>query len=142
MADTVPAFDFRRWGVGGIATVAALLILGLVAFLDGLFRGSIPLQVLGAICLGGGITIFVIKIGEEIHPVTAKWGIVGEVGEVVSEVSKLRAGTVQVRSELWSAKSELPIGLGTKVRVVRTEGLVAWVTEMEEPVLDRREPEK
>lgn len=131
MAETIPAFDLRRWGPGGVTVVVVLLVSGFVAFLDGFLRQSILLEVLGTICLGGGITIFFIKVAEEIKPVTAKWSIVGEIGEVVDTVSKQKAGVVQIRSELWSAKSETTITAGARVRVHRTEGLLAWVAELE-----------
>ena len=112
--------------------VSALFVTGLLAFVDGIFKESVALQVLGAICLGGGIVLFSIKIGEEIHPVTAKWGIAGEVGEVVTEVDRHGKGVVRVRSELWSAKSEEHLPTGTKVRVTRVEGLLAWVARLDE----------
>lgn len=131
MAETIPAFDFRRWGVGGIVAVGTLLILGIAAFLRGFSSGSIPAQVLGTICLGAGITIFFVKVSEEIKVVSVNWSIVGETGEVVDEVSPKKAGVVRVRSELWSATSEAPIPTGAKVRVVRQEGLQAWVAKLE-----------
>lgn len=112
--------------------MAVLLASGLAALLDGLIHGSIPLQVLGATCLGAGMTIFFVKIAEEIKPVTAKWSIAGEVGEVVEEVGREKTGIVRVRSELWSARSEASIAPGTKVRVIRTEGLLARVAELDE----------
>lgn len=131
MAETIPAFDFRRWGVGGIIAVGALLILGVAAFLRGFYTGSIPAQVLGTICLGAGITIFFVKVSEEIKVVSVNWSIVGETGEVVNEVNPKMAGVVRVRSELWSATSETSIPAGTKVRVTRQVGLQAWVAKLE-----------
>ena len=111
--------------------IGALFVLGLVGLAEGVLRGSVIFQILGAICLGGGIMTFAVKIGEEIHPVTAKWGINGELGEVVEGVGREAKGVVRVRSELWSARSEEPIPAGEKVRVVRVEGLVAWVTRID-----------
>jgi membrane protein implicated in regulation of membrane protease activity len=132
MSDTVPAFDFRRWGVGGIVMVGVLLASGLTAFVEGLFRGSVGMQVIGTICLGGGVVILALKFGEEIHPVTAKWSITREIGEVVKDLDGHTNGIVRVRSELWSAKSEAHIPLGAKVRVARVEGLTAWVVKIED----------
>lgn len=106
--------------------------MGVVAFLDGLAHGSIPLQILGVFCLGGGITVFFVKVAEEIKVVTVNWSIVGEVGEVVEEVGQKKGGVVRVRSELWSAMSETPIPPGAKVRVVRKDGLLAWVEKLGE----------
>lgn len=130
--DQIPIFDLRRWGVGGVVVVGALLLLGLAAFIDGFLHTSIGPEVVGAVCIGGAILIFVIKSSEEIHIVTAKWTIIGEVGEVVQDADRDTKGLVRVRSELWSAKSETPVGQGTKVRVTRVEGLTAWVAKLEE----------
>jgi membrane-bound ClpP family serine protease len=56
----------------------------------------------------------------------------GEVEEVVKDVDRQTKGIVRVRSELWSAKSEVYIPSGAKVRVARVEGLMAWVVELED----------
>jgi membrane-bound ClpP family serine protease len=132
MAETVPAFDFRRWGVGGVLIISALFASGLITFVDGILRESVRLQVLGSICVGGGILLLAIKLGEDIHPVVSKWGMVGEVGEVVKEVDRHAKGIVRVRSELWSARSETRISAGAKIRVARVEGLHVWVVKPEE----------
>jgi membrane-bound ClpP family serine protease len=86
---------------------------------DGLFRGSVGLQVIGTVCLGGGFVVLAVKFREETHPVTAKWSMTGEVGEVVKDADGQTEGIVRVRSELWSAKSEVHIPAGAKVRVAR-----------------------
>ena len=130
--DEVPAFDCRRWGVRGILAVAAYNIVGLAAAVNGFFVGSSGLLDIGSICVGGGVLRFVIKVTVEFRPVTAKWSIVGEDGEVVKDVGRRDGGVVRVRSELWSAKSEAPIGRGEKIRVAKVEGLVAWVSRLEE----------
>ena len=74
--------------------------------------------------------MFVAKVAEEIQPVTTKWDMTGEPGEVVQEVGKDTKGIVRVHSELWSAKSEEPIALGSKVRVTKVEGLQVWVEKL------------
>jgi membrane-bound ClpP family serine protease len=130
--DRVAAFDLRRWGAGGVVAVGALLVVGAAAFYRGLVVGSYALQVLGALCLGGGTLVFFVKVAEDIKPVRAKWGIEGEVGEVVTPVGRGIKGTVFVRSELWSAVSDSYLGPGTKVRVAKAEGLVARVVKLGE----------
>ena len=74
--------------------------------------------------------MFVAKVAEEIQPVTTKWDMTGEPGEVVQEVGKDTKGIVRVHSELWSAKSESSIAPGSKVRVIRVEGLLVWVEKL------------
>lgn len=59
---------------------------------------------------------------------TTSGSLQGETGLVVSEVipNTLR-GKVRIKSEIWSAQSERPIPVGTKVRVVHGEGVSVWV---------------
>jgi len=110
--------------------VAGFIIGGLALFVDGIAAGRAGFQILGAIVLIGGIAMFTAKVSEEIRPYTAKWEPNGEAGEVVTEVGKDAKGTVRIRSELWSAKSEGPIAPGSKVRVTKVEGLLVWVEKV------------
>jgi membrane-bound ClpP family serine protease len=130
VTENIPEFDRRRWGPGGIELVAGFLIVGLFVFVDGIVAGRIGLQIIGAVFLGGGIALFFAKITEEIHPSAVKWELTGEPGEVVAEVGKYTKGIVRVHSELWSAKSESPIAAGSKVRVIKVEGLQVWVEKL------------
>ena len=130
MTENIPPFDRRRWGPGGIEMVAGFIIVGLAVLVDGIAAGRASFQIIGIIILVGGIALFIAKVAEEIQPVTTKWDITGEPGEVVQEVGKDTKGIVRVRSELWSAKSENPIALGSKVRVTKVEGLQVWVEKL------------
>ena len=130
MAENIPPFDRRRWGPGGIEMVAGFIIVGLAVLVDGIAAGRASFQVIGIVILVGGIALFVAKVAEEIQPVTTKWDMTGEPGEVVQEVGKDTKGIVRVRSELWSAKSESPIAQGSKVRVTKVEGLQVWVEKL------------
>jgi membrane-bound serine protease (ClpP class) len=51
--------------------------------------------------------------------------VIGRIGEANTEI--YNEGSVQLESELWSARSELSIPAGTRVRVVRREGLTLIV---------------
>jgi membrane-bound serine protease (ClpP class) len=55
--------------------------------------------------------------------------VIGQIGETRSLVH--HEGTVYVGSELWSARSEMPIAEGRRVRVVRLDGLVVEVEPVE-----------
>ncbi|HZY70613.1 MAG TPA: NfeD family protein [Thermoplasmata archaeon] len=60
--------------------------------------------------------------------VTTPSSLQGETGVVVVDVEpNSMKGKVRIRSEVWSAQSEAPIAQGTKVRVVRGEGVSVWV---------------
>ncbi len=54
--------------------------------------------------------------------------LIGHIGEARTEIGV--EGSVQVNSELWSARSSTPIPAGSKVRIVGKEGLVL-IVEME-----------
>jgi membrane-bound serine protease (ClpP class) len=51
--------------------------------------------------------------------------VVGQLGKAETEI--FHTGSVQVASELWSARSETPIPAGSDVRVTAREGLVLTV---------------
>jgi membrane-bound serine protease (ClpP class) len=52
-------------------------------------------------------------------------GLVGMIGEAKTKI--LEDGSVQVGGELWSAKSDTPIPVGSPVRVVQRDGFVLIV---------------
>jgi len=58
--------------------------------------------------------------------------MIGRIGVAKTEVH--REGSVQIGSELWSAKSEEPIPMGTRVRVVERVGFILKVEALEQEV--------
>lgn len=54
--------------------------------------------------------------------------LVGQVGEAKTRI--LEEGSVQVDGELWSARSEAPISVGSSVRIIRREGFVLVVEKI------------
>jgi membrane-bound serine protease (ClpP class) len=55
--------------------------------------------------------------------------LVGEIGNTKSEINP--QGSVQIAGELWSARSEQPIPLGSQVRVIGRDGLILLVEPVE-----------
>jgi len=110
--------------------VAGFIIAGSALFIDGIVAGRAAFQILGAVILIGGIAMFTAKVSEEIRPFTPKWELIGEPGEVVTEVGKHAKGIVRISSELWSAKSESRIAPGSNIRVTKVEGLLVWVEKV------------
>jgi membrane-bound ClpP family serine protease len=51
--------------------------------------------------------------------------LIGQSGQAKTEI--LDAGSVQVNSELWSARSEQSIPAGSRIRVVNREGFTLIV---------------
>jgi inner membrane protein len=59
---------------------------------------------------------------------TTSSGLIGEVGIVIAPViPNTLKGKVRVRSEIWSARSDIPIPAGVRVRVVQGEGVSVTV---------------
>lgn len=65
---------------------------------------------------------------------TTSGGLVGdEAIVVVPVVPNTLKGKVRVRSEVWSARSDVPIPVGTRVRIVHGEGVSVSVEPIEPP---------
>ncbi len=65
---------------------------------------------------------------------TTSGGLVGDEAIVIAPVepNTLR-GKVRVRSEVWSARSTIPIPVGTRVKIVHGEGVSVSVEPVEPP---------
>ena len=65
---------------------------------------------------------------------TTSGGLVGDEAVVVADIipNTLR-GKVRVRSEIWSARSNQPIPVGTRVRIIHGEGVSVSVEPIETP---------
>ena len=57
--------------------------------------------------------------------------VVGLIGETRTEIESHAAGSVLVEGELWQARSKKPIPAGRTVRVLRQDGFVLTVKEIE-----------
>ena len=92
-------------------------------------RGSVnPLVAFAAsLCVAGFLWIAVRKSIEAAttKPTHDLGALVGQVGEARTMVHD--DGSVQVDGELWSARSEQEIPVGSPVRVVRREGFILFV---------------
>jgi len=71
-----------------------------------------------------------IAVGKSIQAANARpshdlSALIGQTGEAKTKI--LEEGSVQVGSELWSARSEKPIMAGSSVRIIRREGFILIV---------------
>ncbi|MGD0250409.1 MAG: NfeD family protein [Thermoplasmata archaeon] len=65
---------------------------------------------------------------------TTSGGLVGDEAIVIADVvPNTLKGKVRVRSEVWSARSNVPIAAGTRVRVVHGEGVSVSVEPIDPP---------
>jgi len=92
-------------------------------------RGGVNLWVafFASLCVAGFLWIAVRKSVEAatVRPSHDLGALVGQVGEARTKVHD--DGSVQVDGELWSARSEQEIPVGSPVRVVRREGFILFV---------------
>jgi membrane-bound serine protease (ClpP class) len=122
------------------------LVIALIAFIIGsiyLFQGDYwwqpgvnpILAVVTSILAGGYIWIAVTKVMETeyMRPQHGTSQLIGKIGEAKTDI--FTEGSVQIESELWSAHSEVPIDVGTDVRVIKIEGFILEV----EPVTPNNE---
>jgi membrane-bound serine protease (ClpP class) len=117
----------REWAL-------ALSILGMVVGSLYLFPGTGWLPAVNPILavvisvLSAGFLWFAVRKGMQAHhahPLQDLKSLIGQMGLSKTEVSN--AGSVQVASELWSARSAQSIPAGSRVRVVSREGFTLIV---------------
>lgn len=135
LAPFLYALRFHRWRAP-LLIVTLILVMGGSVLLfpgeDGRWLGVNPL-VAGLVSLvsSGILWLFAERAFAAMTapPAMSDFHLVGKVGEARTDI--LEEGSVQVSSELWSARSAVPIPAGSKVRVVGKEGLVLVVERIE-----------
>lgn len=69
--------------------------------------------------------------------VTNAYGVIGKIGIVTVDIDAIEAtGQVKVNGEIWSAKADTNIPKGTKVEVLRIDGVKLIVTPKVESLSD------
>ncbi len=121
----------------------AFLAIALVAFVIGsayLFQGTAPwkpgvnpvLAIIASIIASGYLWIAGTKVleTEKLKPRHDLTKLIGEEGEARTDIHT--EGSVQLGSELWSARSEEPILSGSKVKVIKRDGFILEVEPIPE----------
>jgi len=119
---------------GSILLVAGCLYLFAPTYLLDSVVG--PIAVLVAAIIATVIEVFYYRWVAPNHwPLsTTTAGLVGHEGIVeAAVVPNTMKGKVRVNSEVWSARAEVPIPVGTRVRVVHGEGVSVRVEPVEPP---------
>lgn len=114
------------------------LVIALIAFVVGsiyLFEGDYwwqpgvnpVLAIVTSVMACGFLWIAVTKVleSDRLRPRHKLANLTGEIGEAKTDIHS--EGTVQIESELWSARSSILIPEGSKVRVVKREGFILEV---------------
>ena len=119
------------------------LVIALIAFVIGsayLFRGATwwqpgvnpVLAIIASIIASGYLWIAATKVleTEKLKPRHDLEKLIGNIGEARTDVHD--EGSIQLGSELWSARSDTPIHAGSKVKVVKREGFILEVEPLPE----------
>jgi membrane-bound serine protease (ClpP class) len=125
--------SFGLLGVAGIVCLALGAIM-LVDLPEKELRID-PFLAVGTAVGVGGILLFLLAIAVRAFrrkPVTGMEGIVGQVGEALSDIAP--EGQVFLAGTYWSAVSQKPIPKGSKVRCVNIKGLTLEVEAVSEDV--------
>ncbi len=121
----------------------AFLAVALVAFVIGsayLVQGTAPwkpginpiLAIVVSVLASGYIWIAATKVleTEKLKPRHDLAKLIGEIGEARTDIHN--EGSVQLGSELWSARSEVNIPEGSKVKVIKRDGFILDVEPIPE----------
>lgn len=116
-----------------LAAVIGLVIGSVVLFQPGEGTVLSPWVIGGATAISAGLFGWAFRMAVRAQRLAVRTGtqtLVGAEGIATTPIAPI--GTVQVRSELWTAVSETPIAAGTPVRVVAVEGVRLYVAPVEE----------
>ncbi len=120
----------RPWSDLTLALSIVMLILGSLYLFpgNGLLPAVNPVLAIVISVLSGIFLWYTVRKGIQAHrarPVQDLNLLVGQPGMTKTEVSS--SGSVQVASELWSARSEAPIPAGSRIRVISRDGFILVV---------------
>ena len=117
-------------------------IIGVIIGSAYLFRGeglapavNIWLVIIVSLLMGGFLWFVIIKVLEslDVLPSHDLSTLVGKIGEMKTDIHHAHdEGSAQVAGELWTVRSESPIPVGTRVRVIERNGFVLDVEAIEE----------
>ena len=115
---------------GVIFVSAAALIAGLVAF----FGAGIVTQVVTfVVVLAGSLAllrpVLIARLGKARGVPSRTEALVGQAGLVTIDIDpQVGAGRVNIGGQDWAARAAGPLSVGTRVRVVGSDGIVLEVT--------------
>lgn len=115
-----------------LAAVIGLVIGSVLLFRPGEGVALSPWVIGGAAVISAGLFGWAFRMAVRAQRLAVRTGIQTLLGaEGVATTPVAPTGTVQVRSELWTAVSDTPIPAGTPVRVVAVEGVRVRVVPVE-----------
>ena len=123
----------REWALA--LSILALIVGSLYLFPGTGFLPAVnPVLAVITSLLSAGFLWFIVRKGMQAYharPLQDLQKLIGQAGQAKTEI--LDGGSVQVASELWSARSEKSIPAGSRVRVVSREGFTLIVERDGQP---------
>jgi membrane-bound serine protease (ClpP class) len=117
----------REWAL--VVSILALIVGSLFIFPGKGFLPAVnPVLAVIISLISAGWLWFIVRKGMQAYqarPMQDLQNLIGQSGQAKTEI--LEAGSVQVNSELWSARSEQSIPAGSRIRVVNREGFTLIV---------------
>jgi membrane-bound serine protease (ClpP class) len=89
-----------------------------------------------------GILLFLGRLAIKAHrqlPTTGIEGLIGQLGRARTALSPEADGQIDVRGEIWRARSDVTLGPGDTVRVTAVHGLTLSVEPPRDSPLDARQ---
>ena len=125
----------REWALG--LSLLALIVGSLYMFPGTGFLPAVnPVLAVVISLMSAGFLWFVVRKGMQAfhaRPLQDLQNLIGQTGQAKTEIAILNGGSVQVASELWSARSEAPIPAGSRIHVVSREGFTLIVERDGQP---------
>ena len=119
-----------------VALVSIWFAIGaLAAFITSLFIDSVYIQLLVFIVVSSIALLLTRKIVEKINSnkiPTNLDRVIGKIGIVTENITKLEPGEVKVDGKKWSAISTKKINVGSKVEILSIDGVKLKVKEIKE----------
>jgi membrane-bound serine protease (ClpP class) len=117
----------REWALA--VSILALILGSLYLFPGTGFTPAVnPVLAVVVALLSAGFLWFAVRktmLAARTRPLQDLQNLIGQAGHAKTEI--LESGSVQVASELWSARSETAIPAGSRIRVVNREGFTLIV---------------
>ncbi len=130
-------YGIRKTGRGWALILAILMVIAGSLYLfpgEGLAPAVNPALAVVVSLLSGGFLWIAVTKGMQIirsRPMQDLDNLVGKIGQARTDVRD--SGSVQVASELWSARSSAKIPAGSRVRVIRRDGFTLVVEPQDQP---------
>jgi membrane-bound serine protease (ClpP class) len=123
----------REWAL--VLSILALIVGSLYIFPGTGFLPAVnPVLAVVISLMSAGFLWFVVRKGMQAfhaRPLQDLQNLIGQAGQAKTEI--FDGGSVQVASELWSARSEQSIPAGSRVRVINREGFTLIVERAGQP---------